>query len=319
MKPNRRPTRFLPIAAALLAAAVAVILAVWLLRSPDDRPASAETSVPASSAPSVSSEVASAVSSDLSSAVSSAPAPTGTIGEAAAAAAGLDRRTHGYGFGYPDGDPQNRPSEALYNQRTYGSAGMLCLTEDTDTIYLTMDEGYEAGYTVRILDILKEKNCTATFFVTGAYVRERPDLVRRMIAEGHTVGNHSVNHPDLTTLDPADAAREILGLHETVRDTFGYEMHLFRPPMGRFSPATLAVTKALGYRTVEWSFAYEDYDEDKQPAPDKAKAQILGATHGGGIFLLHACSSTNTEILGELIDAWRAKGYAVKALPNTRP
>lgn len=234
------------------------------------------------------------------------------------AVSGLDGTRHGYGFGL-DVDPQNRPWLAQSQQNELAQYGMTAITNDTGKIYLTFDEGYEAGYTSRILDVLKEKNCTATFFVTMHYVKAQPALVRRMINEGHVIGNHSTTHPSMPTIKVEQMIDEIMSLHNYVLENFGYEMKLFRPPTGAYSVKSLEVARLLGYRTVEWSFAYEDWDEEKQPDPTYAYNYITSKTHGGAIYLLHAVSRTNTEVIGSVIDYWRNLGYTVEAYPNISP
>ena len=181
-------------------------------------------------------------------------------------------------------------------------------------IYLTFDEGYENGYTAKILDTLKEKKCSAVFFVTMPYVKQNSELVRRMIDEGHIVGNHSVNHKSMPTLSTEEAAQEIIGLHNYVKENFGYEMTLFRPPMGEWSTRTLEIANRLHYKTILWSYAYLDYDVNNQMGVDKAFPKVTGAAHNGAVYLLHAVSKDNAQMLGDVIDAFRADGYTLKGL-----
>lgn len=230
----------------------------------------------------------------------------------------LDTKRIGYGFGN-DVNKQNRPLLAIEQQNEYGKNGMTAITENMDTIYLTFDEGYEAGYTDDILDTLKAKKCKATFFVTLSYVKNNPKLVKRMIKEGHVIGNHSVNHYSMPTLSAKEMISEIMGLHEYMLEHYGYEMKLFRPPTGAYSEQSLEVAKLLGYRTVEWSFAYKDWDENNQPNAKESLKTIKQKTHGGAIFLLHAVSKTNSKILGDVIDYWRKQGYSVEQFPNISP
>ena len=133
-----------------------------------------------------------------------------------------------------------------------------------------------------------------------------------MIDEGHTVGSHSVSHKSMPTLQIEEMIDEVMVLHDYVLEHFDYEMKLFRPPMGEYSKQSLAVLQNLGYKTVEWSFAYVDYDTENQPDPDKAYEKVVGAAHGGGIFLLHAVSKTNAEILGDVIEEFRRQGYTLE-------
>lgn len=189
-------------------------------------------------------------------------------------------------------------------------------SEHEGKVYLTFDEGYENGYTPKILDVLKEKNVSAVFFVTLSYAKNNPDLIRRMIDEGHVIGNHSARHPNMTQVSMEEAYAEVADLHNYISENFGYDMYLFRPPEGAFSERTLALLQKMNYRTVCWSFAYADWDPEKQQEHDIAFNRITGSLHDGEIFLLHAVSSTNTEILGDVIDYVRSQGYSFeKYLP----
>jgi peptidoglycan-N-acetylmuramic acid deacetylase len=184
-----------------------------------------------------------------------------------------------YGPGSTSGG--KRPPYADSTQNKYGKYDAHFITQDAGGIYLTFDCGYEYfakdengktyPVTSRILDTLKEKNVKAVFFITLPYAQKNPALVQRMIDEGHAVGNHSSTHPDMTTISIDQMVTEILTLHNYVLDNFHYKMHLFRPPTGAFSEQSLAVTQSLGYKTVDWSFAYRDWDPDQQPALDAAK------------------------------------------------
>lgn len=223
----------------------------------------------------------------------------------------MDTTLNGYGQGIHV-DDWNRPYGALDAQKTYGKYDAFFIAPPDGSMYLTFDEGYENGYTPQILDVLKEKEVKAVFFVTMDYCKSDPELVRRMIDEGHTVGNHSVHHKSMPTLTIDEMVDEVMGLHDYVKEHFGYEMHLFRPPMGQFSQQSLAVVQNLGYKTVDWSFAYYDYEPEDQPTPAAAYDRIIGAAHDGAIYLLHAVSQTNTAILGALIDAFQRAGYELK-------
>lgn len=206
-------------------------------------------------------------------------------------------------------DELNRPTGSIDYNSKYGKYDAIYVGPDNGKIYLTFDEGYENGYTSKILDTLKQKGVSAMFFVTYDYAKENPDLIRRMIDEGHIVGNHTTNHPSMPTVSSEKAASEIVTLHNYIADNFGYTMKYFRPPMGEFSERTLKITQDLGYKSVFWSFAYADWDPKKQPEPSAATTKISDAAHTGGIFLLHAVSKTNTEILGTVIDNIRSKGF----------
>lgn len=223
----------------------------------------------------------------------------------------LENEKKGWGQGV-NVNEQNCPTGCLQYQEKYGKYNAWFI-KDTDKkeIYLTFDEGYENGYTSQILDTLKEKQVPAVFFVTYDYVNRNPELVRRMIAEGHVVGNHTYNHPSMPTVSVSEGAEEILKLHDYVKQNFGYEMTLFRPPMGEFSERTLAMTQQLGYQSVFWSYAYQDWDPNAQIGADAAYEKTTKAEHNGAIYLLHAVSKDNAEILGQLIDHMRSGGYTL--------
>ncbi len=206
-------------------------------------------------------------------------------------------------------DKDGRPEAPVQLQGKYGKYGAYFIAPDNGKVYLTFDEGYENGYSASILDTLKEKRVSAVFFVTYPYAKSNPQLVQRMIDEGHIVGNHSTKHPNMTTISLDECKTEIMTLHDYVLQNFGYEMWLFRPPEGAFSEQTLALTHSLGYLNVLWSFAYKDWDVNNQMGYDAALAATTKSPHSGGIYLLHAVSKDNDAILGAFIDAIRAAGY----------
>lgn len=219
----------------------------------------------------------------------------------------MDTTKNGWGLG-PYTDDKGRPVDATRAQEQYGQYEAYYIYPDDGNFYLTFDEGYENGYTPQILDVLKEKNVKAVFFVTMQYVKEEPELVQRMIDEGHVVGNHSVRHKSMPTLSIDEMISEVMDLHNYMLENFNYEMDLFRPPMGEFSQQSLAVLQDLGYKSVLWSFAYKDYDVNAQPNPDTALEKIVSTAHSGEICLLHAVSATNTAVLGDVIDQIRERG-----------
>ncbi len=214
----------------------------------------------------------------------------------------------GWGLG-KERDEKNRPIDAVKAEEKYAALGGKFIAPE-GTICLTFDEGYENGYTAAILDTLAEKNVKAVFFVTYDYCKSAPELVRRMIDEGHTVGNHTWSHPSLPDCTQKEVWAEVTKLHDYVRDEFGYEMTLFRFPKGEFSESTLEDVHNLGYTSLFWSFAYEDWDVNKHTDPAEALAKIEDSTHSG-IYLLHAVSQTNAEIPGTLLDYWKEQGYSV--------
>lgn len=178
-------------------------------------------------------------------------------------------------------------------------------------LYLTFDAGYENGCTAKILDTLKEKQVPAAFFLVGNYIRQSPDLVRRMVAEGHTVGNHTMHHYDMSRLsDKAAFSKELTDLEALYKETVGQELpKYYRPPQGIYSEENLKMAQELGYKTLFWSLAYVDWNNDSQPTREAAFAKLLPRTHNGAVVLLHSTSKTNAEILGELIDKWKEAGY----------
>ena len=234
--------------------------------------------------------------------------------EAKADYSALSAEKHGYGQGVQL-DSGNRPAGAIDFNSTFGKYNAVAIGDKSDkTIRLTFDQGYENGYTAKILDTLKAENVKAEFFLLDDYARRNPELVRRMIDEGHTVGNHSVTHRSMPSLSAEECREEIMGMQKYIKDEFGVEMTDFRPPMGEFSELSLAVTKDCGLRTVLWSYAYADWDPENQPEPSQALEKLKGALHNGAIYLLHSVSATNAEILGDLIRAAREKGYSFESL-----
>lgn len=228
---------------------------------------------------------------------------------------GLDTTVQSWGLGSHT-DADNRPNDAVSAQQKYGDYHALFIGENTKTLYLTFDEGYEYGYTESILDTLKEKGVHAVFFVTEPYAKAEPALVQRMIDEGHVVGNHSVTHPSagIPSLTVEQQQEEVMGNHQYIKDTFGYEMNLFRYPAGKFSEQSLAVVNNCGYESVFWSFAYLDYDVDNQPDQVESLQKMKNKMHPGAIYLLHAESATNAAVLGDLIDAAQTQGYSFGTL-----
>lgn len=209
----------------------------------------------------------------------------------------------------------NQPDVGEDRRKILEENNGICLgNKDEKIIYLTFDEGYEAGFTSKILEILKENEVKATFFITAHYLNTNEELVKQMIEEGHIVGNHTVNHKSMPTLTEEEIKKEVMDLHIAVYQKFEYEMKYIRPPKGEFSEKSLKYTNNLGYKTIMWSFAYEDWDENNQPNEEKAKEKILENLHNGEIMLLHGNSKTNTDILDEVIKKSKEMGYSFKSL-----
>ena len=186
------------------------------------------------------------------------------------------------------------------------------------TIYLTFDAGYENGCTPAILDALAKHHTPACFFVVGNYIDTAPELVKRMVKEGHIVGNHTLHHPDMSAItDQAAFTAEITGLEEKFTALTGQPMQKFyRPPQGKFSEENLRQAQELGYTTVFWSLAYVDWYTDNQPTDEQAFAKLLPRVHNGAVVLLHSTSETNARILDELLTKWEELGYSFGSLTD---
>lgn len=202
-----------------------------------------------------------------------------------------------------------RPTDPEKLQNKYSEMSAQWLLPAGKNICLTFDEGYENGYTAQILDTLAEKNVSAIFFCTYDYVKDNPELVQRMINEGHILANHSYSHYNMTEIDIETAQEEISLMNDYVEENFNYSMGYFRFPEGVFSEQTLAIVSELGYRSIFWSFAYEDWDTSNPPSKEDAFEKITSSTHDGEIMLLHAVCETNADILGDVIDDIRNQGY----------
>ena len=183
-------------------------------------------------------------------------------------------------------------------------------------LYLTFDAGYENGCTENILNVLKRDQVPAAFFLVGNYLERNADLVRRMVAEGHTVGNHTMHHYDMSKLTTKEAfSKELTDLEDLYREVTGEPMAKFyRPPQGIYSEENLKMAKELGYKTVFWSLAYVDWLGDNQPTAEAALGKLLPRTHPGAVVLLHSTSRTNAEILEQLIEKWKEEGYTFGTL-----
>jgi peptidoglycan-N-acetylmuramic acid deacetylase len=186
-------------------------------------------------------------------------------------------------------------------------------------LYLTFDNGYENGYTARILDILKEKQVPAAFFVTGHYVKDQPDLLKRMASEGHVIGNHSWSHPDMSGISESRMKIELEKVRAEVEKlTSQKEMRYLRPPRGIFSDQVLAVSRELGYTSVFWSVAYKDWDTKQQHGWQYAYDHVMAQLHPGAVILLHSVSKDNAEALAKIIDDMRGQGYIFKSLDQMK-
>ncbi len=233
-----------------------------------------------------------------------------TTAPTAKAVAGLDSlSTEKVVWGPGNIVDHKQPNDPLLLQKQYASMNAKWLLDDDKKICLTFDEGYENGYTPQILDTLKEKKVKAIFFVTYDFASQNPDLVKRMIDEGHIVGNHSYRHYSMDEVSDDVAKEEVTYLHKYIKDKFNYTMSYFRFPKGEFSERSLQIVKDLNYKSVFWSFAYADWDPDNQTEENQAFTHICESTHPGAILLLHAVSKTNADILGKVIDDITKQGY----------
>lgn len=213
---------------------------------------------------------------------------------------GLSFRTEGEA---PVG-PASAAQLAQYDAAYLGDTG-------EKVIYLTFDAGYENGCTAKILDILQAHNAPAAFFLVGNYIEQNSDLVRRMVAEGHTVGNHTMHHYDMSKISDIESfTAELTALEALYTEVTGEQMEkYYRPPQGIYSQENLEMAQSLGYRTVFWSLAYVDWKNDDQPTREEALAKLLPRIHNGAVLLLHSTSQTNAEILDELLSEYEALGY----------
>ena len=213
---------------------------------------------------------------------------------------GLSFHTSGFA---PTG-PTDKETLQKYDAAYVGSS-------EEPVLYLTFDAGYENGCTAKILDTLKAHQVPAAFFLVGNYIEKNADLVRRMVSEGHTVGNHTMHHYDMSKLSEKEAfSKELTDLEGLYKETTGQDMpKYYRPPQGIYSEENLKMAKELGYKTVFWSLAYVDWNNDAQPTAQQAFGKLLPRTHDGAVVLLHSTSKTNAEILDELLTRWKDMGY----------
>lgn len=205
--------------------------------------------------------------------------------------------------------PASSQELAKYDAAYLGNTGEKVL-------YLTFDAGYENGYTAEILDVLKKHQVPAAFFLVGDYLERNGDLVRRMVEEGHIVGNHTASHPNMSKISTLEAFQKELTEVETLfRELTGKELpKYYRPPQGVYSQQNLEHAQKLGYKTVFWSLAYADWDNKKQPTAEFAFSKLLPRTHNGAVILLHATSKTNAEILDSLLTQWENLGYHFESI-----
>lgn len=219
------------------------------------------------------------------------------------------------GWGIRRNDNHEQPDLGTNNKRILEKYEGICMGNASKPyVYLTFDEGYEAGYTEKFLEVLKKNEVSATFFITAHYVNTQPELVKKMIDNGHIIGNHTVNHKSMPDLTDEQIKSEVMNLHTTIYEKYGYGMKYIRPPKGEYSERTVNFTNALGYKTVMWSFAYDDWDEKKQGREEYAKEKILKNIHNGAVILLHGNSKDNVNVLDYCIKEIKKMGYEFKSL-----
>lgn len=224
-----------------------------------------------------------------------------------AANTNIETGSWGLSFRQEGQTPTGTVSQAVLN--TYDAAFVGDTTQPV--IYLTFDAGYENGCTGQILDVLAKHQVSAAFFLVGNYLEQEPELVRRMVDEGHTVGNHTYHHYDMSKISDEAAFRaELESLETLYTEITGEQMpRYYRPPQGIYSEENLEMAKSLGYKTVFWSLAYVDWNNDAQPTADEAFSKLIGRIHNGAVVLLHSTSATNAQILDELLTRWEDLGY----------
>ena len=222
-----------------------------------------------------------------------------------------------WGSGGPT-DEYGRPDGCIIDQQKYGDLSAYFIMPwqegEPKKVYLTFDIGYTNEYTVQILDTLKEKGVKGVFFATLPVVQDDQEICRRIINEGHELGNHSVTHTNIVAKSVEEQTNELMQVHNAAVQNYNYVMHLWRYPEGKFSQQGLAIVNNCNYRSVFWSFAHRDWVVDDQPDVNEARTKAINALHPGAIYLLHGISATNAAILGDLIDAGIQQGYSFELL-----
>ncbi len=213
------------------------------------------------------------------------------------------------------------PSGPVSAQQLARLDGVFLGDTQQKVLYLTFDAGYENGCTEKILQVLEDHQVPAAFFLVGDYIQKNPDLVRKMVAQGHIVGNHTMDHPDMAKIrDPAAFQAQLEGVEALYQSVTGAKMpKYYRPPQGVYSEENLQMAKDLGYKTVLWSLAYADWNNDAQPTPEQAFSKLLPRVHNGAVVLLHSTSATNAQILDALLTQWKAEGYRFESIQQLFP
>lgn len=229
----------------------------------------------------------------------------------------FSQTVYGYGWGYKQSENNTLPEIGKYKEIIAGKQAYYADLDATNEIYLTFDNGYEQGYTEKILSILRKHNVPATFFVTGHYVKSEPDLINRMVNEGHTIGNHSYHHYDFTTISKAEMKKELDLLEDAVRKVSKQKETIYvRPPKGTFNEQTIKWAEELGYIHVFWSVAFKDWETDVERGWKHAYDKVMQQIHPGAIILLHTVSNDNAEALEKMIVDLKKEGYTFKSLDH---
>ena len=230
----------------------------------------------------------------------------------------MPNTVHGYGWGYKKNYDNKLPEVGKFGETLKEHDAIYAdLTTNDKEVYFTFDNGYEQGYTQEVLEVLKKHQVPATFFVTGHYVKTEPDLVKRMVDEGHIIGNHSYSHPDFTTMTKEEMKKELDKLEKAVADVSGQKQTVYlRPPRGTFNENTLKWATEFGYVHVFWSLAFKDWETNNQKGWKYSYDQIMTQIHPGAILLLHTVSEDNAKALDKVITQLKKDGYTFKSLDD---
>lgn len=243
----------------------------------------------------------------------------GTVGSAdqiLSEQAGLLADTENWGLGFGKSGEKPTGNATVDEMKQYNAYYMA--DGDEKVLYLTFDCGYENGNTEAILDALKAHNAPATFFVVGHFLESAPDIAKRMVEDGHTIGNHTYHHPDMSKIsDEASFRKEMEDVAALCKEVTGSDMAMYyRPPQGKYNTTNLQMAKDMGYSTFFWSLAYVDWNTDAQPSHEEAMEKLMGRVHPGAVVLLHSTSKTNGEILDEVLTKWEEMGYTFRPLAD---
>ncbi|MDX8046903.1 delta-lactam-biosynthetic de-N-acetylase [Gracilibacillus sp. S3-1-1] len=229
----------------------------------------------------------------------------------------LDVGAGSYGWGYKKGSSGEPPDVGVYQEILAKHHGFYMDPSGEKNVYLTFDNGYEAGYTEQILDVLQEKEAPATFFLTGHYVEDQPELVRRMVADGHIIGNHSDGHRDFTKISKEEFTKDVTDLTKKILNVADDAVvQYIRPPKGTFNEESLSWANELGYTHMFWSIAFVDWNEGSEKGWKHAYEQVMNQIHPGAIILMHTVSQDNADALAYLIDDLKEQGYQFKSLDD---